>query len=554
MAKTQEEKGKAVLKQFERLKAIRDPLDKEYEDCYDYTYPTLGAGFRDDGDGVTAAQSTKTKQARLFDSTSTDSVRLLSSSTLSSLTPPNTRWFDLAPPMADIEALDQEGKEWLEDSAAQIHTMVHASNYDSEAIEFMNHLMIAGMAGLYVELKGDKYHFETWPLNHLYCQETLNNGYIDTVYRAFQYTVQEAVVEFGLEALPQKLQDAYANDPHSPSLHKFVVAIRPRIKNGKQTTGRTAKNLPWESLWVASCGTVVRESGFNEMPVIVPRWLRIPDTDYARGPVFDALPDIKSLNKVKENMLVNMDMHITGMFKVKDDGVLNPATMKFGARRVFPVANMDDIQSLSSGGDINFAMNQVAALQGSIRRILLADQLGPTEKAIMTATEVQTRNNQVRQILGPIFARLQSEFLTHLVARCFGLAIRAGLLPAIPDSILQGNGQFEVAYRSPLARSQKMQDLQAIDELTARLSQISQIKPEVMDFVNFDKVAEKYGNLLAVDPELMNDEDAVKKIRYQRQQAQQAQAAAAERVATAEAEARGASKGPDPTLEIPVMG
>jgi len=542
---TSQEKGKAVLKQFERLKAIRNPLDREYEDCYDYTYPTLGAGFREERDGVANAQGTKAKQARLFDSTSTDAVRLLSSSVLSSLTPPNTRWFDLAPPMTDLEELDQEGKQWLEDSAARIHTMIHASNYDTEALEFTMHLMIAGMAGIYAELKGDKYHFETWPLNHLYCQETLNNGYIDTVYRAFQYTAQEAVVEFGEEALPQKMKDAYKNDPHSPTQYRFIVAIRPRIKGGKQTTGRTAKNLPWESLWVADCGTIVRESGFNEMPVIVPRWLRIPDTDYARGPVFDSLPDIKSLNKVKENMLLNMDMHITGMFKVKDDGVLNPNTIKFGARRVFPVNNMDDIQSLSSGGDINFAMNQVAALQGSIRRILLADQLGPTEKAIMTATEVQTRNNQVRQILGPIFARLQSEFLTHLVARCFGLAIRANLLPALPDSIMQSNGNFEVAYRSPLARSQKMQDLQAIDELTARLSNIAQIRPDVMDHVNFDKIAEKYGNLLAVDPELMNDEDAVKKIRYERAQQQKAQAEAAERIAVAEANAKAPQTGTD---------
>jgi hypothetical protein len=211
-------------------------------------------------------------------------------------------------------------------------------------------------------------------------------------------------------------------------------------------------------------------------------------------------------------------------------------------------------QPLSSGGDINFAMNQVAALQGSIRRILLADQLGPTEKAIMTATEVQTRNNQVRQILGPIFARLQSEFLTHLVARCFGLAIRANLLPPLPDSIMQSNGNFEVAYRSPLARSQKMQDLEAIDQLTARLSNISQIRPEVMDHVNFDKIAEKYGNLLAVDPELMNDEDAVKKIRYERAQQQQKQADAAERVATAEAQARGGKQAPEQGEEIPMMG
>jgi hypothetical protein len=550
MAQTQEEKGKAVLKQFEKLKAIRQPLDQEYEACYDYTYPTLGAGFREERDGVSNAQSTKAKQAKLFDSTATDSVRLLSSSTLSSLTPPNTRWFNLAPPMLDPDELDQEGKQWLEDSAAQIHVMIHASNYDSEAIEFMNHMMIAGMCGLYTELKGDKYHFETWPLNHLYCQETLNNGYIDTVYRAFQYTVEEAVIEFGLNALPQKMKDSYANDPHGTKMYKFVVAIRPRIKNGKQATGRTQRNLPWESLWDAECGTIVRESGFNEMPVTVPRWMRIPDTDYARGPVFDAIPDIKSLNKVRESMLQNMDMNIFGVYKVKDDGTVNPNNVVLGARRMISVNNMEDIQTLHSGGDISYALNQVAAMQSGIRRILLADQLGPTEKAIMTATEVQTRNNQVRQILGPIFARLQSEFLTHLVARCFGLAIRANLLPPVAQSIAQGTGEFEIAYRSPLARSQKMQDLQAIDELTARLTNVAQVRPDVMDFINFDALPQKYADLLAVDPQLMNDEDAVKKIRYEREEAKKQQAQAAERIATAEATAKGAAQGPDPTNSL----
>lgn len=526
MSDTNNEKGKAVLQQFKRLRDIRSPLDQEYRDCYDYVKPALGGGFHNLSDGISEAQSAKARTAQRYDTTATDAVRLLSSSVLSSMTPPNTRWFELAPPMVDGEDLAQDAKEWLVDSAERIHTMIHASNYDSEAIEFMEHQMIAGMAGLYVELKAGKYHFQTWPLNHLYCQETLNNGYIDTVYRQFQFTAQQAVVEFGSKALPDYMQECYKNNESDPKKFNFVVAIRPRIINGKQAAGSTQRNLPWESIWVAHCGKVVRESGFNEMPSIVPRWMKIPDTDYARGPVFDALPDIKSLNKINENVLLNMDMHITGMYKVKDDGVINPNTIKFGARRIIPVGDMDNLQPLQAGGDIRFATAQIGSLQQSIRRMLLADQLGPTEKAIQTATEVQTRNNQVRQILGPIFARLQSEFLTHLVARCFGLAARAGLLAPMPDSLvdaLRSSGQeLNIEYRSPLARSQKMQELSAVDEVTTRITNLAQSKPEVMDYVNYDKIAQKYGDLLGVDPALMNDEAAVKKIRMIRQKQQEA--------------------------------
>ncbi len=541
------DKGKAVLHQFKKLKEIRSPLDQEYRDCYDYTYPTLGAGFQDCIDGIAEAQSSRAKQAKLFDSTATNAVRLLASSVLSSITPPNTQWFELASTTFDNEDLAQDAKEWLADSAEFIHTMVHASNYDSEAIEFMNHQMIAGMAGLYAELKENKFHFQTWPLNHLYCQETLNNGYIDTVYRQFQFTAQQAVVEFGFDKLPDYIQETFKQNESDPKKFVFVVAIRPRIIKGKQAAGSTAKNLPWESLWVAHCGTVVRESGFVEMPVIVPRWMKIPDTDYARGPVYDALPDIKSLNKVKESVLLNMDMHTTGMFKVKDDGVINPNTIKFGARRVIPVGDMDNLQPLASGGDINFATAQIQSLQQNIRSMLLADQLGPVEKAIQTATEVQTRNNQVRQILGPIFARLQSEYLTHLVTRCFGLASRAGLLPPMPESLieaLEGNGQvLEIEYRSPLARSQKMQELSAVDEVTNRINALAQIKPEVLDFVNFDRIVQKYGDLVGIDPALMNDENTVKQMRAARKK-QQEEAAAAQ-MQMAQAQAAAAQPAPD---------
>lgn len=536
MAFETQERGKQVIKQYERLKTVREPLDVEYKDCYRYTVPTLGVGFdSQDGNGIVEASRTRKEQATLFDSTGTDAVRLLACSIQSSLTPPNTPWFNLEVDGVFYEDLDQDSKEWLTDSAQQLHTMVHASNYDTEAPEFMRHGVIAGMAGLYVEMKNGKLYFETWPLNHLFCQETLHLGYIDTVYRAFYWTVAEAAAEFGLDNLPMGMQDKYRNDQHSTEKHRFIVGIRPRLKDGKQTNGKTMKTLPWESLWVAPCGTIVKEAGFHEMPVMVPRWMRIPDTDYARGPVSDALPDIKSLNAVKEAMHQNMAMHVSGMFKAKDDGVFNPATVKIGPRRIVMVNDMDNLQPLKSGGDIQFAMNEIQNLQAAIRRVLLADQLGPTEKSIQTATEVQTRNNQVRQILGPIFARFQSEFLSPLVERCFGLALRAGLLGVPPDGLR--NRLLNIKYRSPLARSQKLQEMDAIDQFVNRLIQTAanSQKPELLDRFNFDAAIKKSADLLGVDPELMNDDAAVKRIRKARDEREQQAQAQAQNAAMAEA-------------------
>lgn len=526
--------GQAVVKIFKQLQSIREPLDTHYSQCYDYTYPSLGSGFYNaSDDGFSNAQAAANKQAKLFDSTGTDATRLLASSVLSSLTPPYTRWFNLGRPNVTDESMDKDGAEYLTDVSEIIHTAIHGSNYDTESLEFILHMMIAGMAGLYVTVKERRLHFETWPINRLYCQETLGLGRIDTVYRQCFYTAREAVLEFGLSKLPDRMQEDYRRDEHSTKTYKFIHAIRPRIRSGKQSQGRVAKNMPWESIWVTESGEIVRESGFMEMPVIVPRWLKIPDTDYARGPVFDALPDLKTLNKVKEGMLVNMDMHTSGMWKVKDDGVINPANIVFGPRRIIPVGDMDNLQPLGQAGDVQFAVAQIQSLQGSIRKMLLADQLGPTEKSIQTATEVQTRNNQVRQILGPIFARLQSEFLSPLVERVYALMASENMLPPPPESLR--NSVQELEYRSPLAKSQKQMELQSIDELLTRMTNLVQMKPEIMDLLDGDKVIAKNAELLGVDPEILRDPDEVKRIRKQRAAAQQAQAEAEQQQAAAQA-------------------
>jgi len=80
-------KGRAVLQQFEKLKSLRQPLDSSYRDCYRFNNPSLGVGFEGgEIDSISDAVSAQSKQAQLLDSTGTDSVQLLSSSTLSSLT------------------------------------------------------------------------------------------------------------------------------------------------------------------------------------------------------------------------------------------------------------------------------------------------------------------------------------------------------------------------------------------------------------------------------------------------------------------------------------
>lgn len=522
-----ENKGQAILKAYERLVNERMPLDTIWADCFKHSYPMRGQGFLNKNiDGVVQAVAAKKDQAILFDSTATDSVRLLASSVLSALTPPNQQWFSLAINNVADDYISYQSKAWLENSAEHLFKLIHSSNYDAQALEFFTDEMVGGMVGLYVEKREGKFYFEVWPLASLYCQETLGDGYIDTIYRLVRFTPAEAFKKFG-NNIPEAVANEYKKDPYSSKQFDFVHTIRPRLdKKGKQVKGKISRSLPYESVYVCKKSNMVcLESGYHEMPVIVPRWMRIPDTDYAFGPMNDALPDMKTLNKVVEFMLQNAEMAISGTFVAKDDGVFNVNTARIGPRRVWMVADTNNIKPLAAGGDINFAVQEIGRLQGQIRRTLLADQLGPSEKVNMTAAEVNTRTNLIRQILGPIFGRLQAEYLEPLINRCFGLAIRDGDFGAPPED-LQGN-EFHISYRSPLALAQKQQQLEAIDQFEQRLVGKLQIDPSLLDLYDIEAATRKSAELLGVDIELMRDTPALKLLRKNKQdQAAQQQAQA----------------------------
>lgn len=524
---TKQDRGSAVVNQYNKLKDARAPLNSTYRDAYAYTYPVRGASFATgSNDGVVNATTAKTQMATRFDASTADSVRLLASSIFSSLTPSALNYFGLSLIDADVEEeeMDTEAKEWLEDASEKLHQLIHASNYDGIALEFFEDIVIAGQAGLYVELNRDgEMQFEQWPLYSMFCKDTYRTGRIDSVYRMLLLTAAQATDRFGIDNLSDTIKTQYENDPHAIQTFEFIHCIRPRIKDdGKISQGKMKKTMPFESLYVElHTKELVKESGYEELPVIIPRWKRIPDTDSAFGPIYDVLPDVKMLNRIHEMLLQSTDISINGIWKAYNDGVCNPSTINLSGGAVVPVSDMNNFQPLAVSGDIKVATAEISRLQSQIRRALLADQLGPAEKQNMTATEIQTRTQIIRQVLGPIFSRLQSEFLQPLITRCFGLCYRSGKLGTPPDSL---KGQiFNVIYRTPLSRDQRRMDLDAMSNLEQSLfALINAGKPEVLDIYDFDSAMRKKANLLNVDVSLIRDEASVRKIRKERADAQAA--------------------------------
>ena len=187
--------------------------------------------------------------------------------------------------------------------------------------------------------------------------------------------------------------------------------------------------------------------------------------------------------------------------------------------------SVDSMKPLQSGSNFQYAETKIQRLQGSIRKILMADQLQAQDGPAMTATEVHVRVNLIRQLLGPVYGRLQTEYLQPMIERCFGIAYRAGVLGAAPESLAGRN--FTVRYLSPLARSQKLEEVTAIDTFIQGALVVAQADPTVMDNIDMDAAQRFKGEALGVPGSIIRssaDRDKIRQDRAQAQQEQQQQA------------------------------
>ncbi len=225
-------------------------------------------------------------------------------------------------------------------------------------------------------------------------------------------------------------------------------------------------------------------------------------------------------------MLSNADLAIAGMWGAVDDGVLNPKTVKVGPRKIIAMTGKDSFFPLQPATKFDVAALEKNELQSQIKATLLSDQLHPEQGPQMTATEVHMRAQIIRQLLGPMYGRLQSEYMVQVVNRCFGIAYRAGVLGVAPAS-LQGKTS-NISFQSPMARAQKLDDVAAMDRLEAMLGNLVTLQmPGPLDKYDWDEAVRMKSDLLGVPAKLLRDEDAVKQLRAARQAAiQNAQAAA----------------------------
>ena len=249
----------------------------------------------------------------------------------------------------------------------------------------------------------------------------------------------------------------------------------------------TEKNIPLE----------LASGRFSTSPCIAFRWMKSPGELYGRSPVMKALPDIKTANKVVELILKNATIAVTGIWQADDDGVLNPANIELVPGAIIPKAvGSQGLKPLEMPGRFDVSQLILDDLRSRIRHALLVDKLGQLSGPKMTATEVIERSSETALLLGATYGRLQSELLTPMIRRAYGILRRRG---EIPDIALDGR-YVALDYRAPLARAQAQRNVQNV---TTWINSVLGMGGEAAKAVDSHRAAVFLGEALGVPSDLI---------------------------------------------------
>lgn len=199
-----------------------------------------------------------------------------------------------------------------------------------------------------------------------------------------------------------------------------------------------------------------------DSPIEIERWSKVSGEVYGRGPITNALPDVRTCNKLVEMILQNASLAIAGVYTAVDDGVLNPNNLVIRPGTIVPVARNagsqgPSVQPLPRAGDFNVGDNMLMSLQANIRRKLFDETTAPLDRAVRSAEEVRLRREQLAEDIGPSFGRLKS-FLTNVVARSVRLMAEQGLLPEFRVD----NRQVKLDFVASLTEQQNRRDMESL--------------------------------------------------------------------------------------------
>jgi len=497
--------GQEIILQWNKLKGERAQFERTWAEIADYVRP-LRAEFA----GPRAAGEKRGQS--LYDSTPLMAAENFAGGLYGMMTNPANRWFALK--LADEELNDYDpARTWLYEVESRILDSFgpQVSRFYAVLPSLYADLACFGTAVFYSEEIAGQGRINDCvrPLSECVIAENAW-GEVDTVYRRFALSGRQALSLFR-DGLSERTRRAADKDPYA--LFHFIHCVRPNEEDGE---GGLEARLSRSTYVEEETRMVVAEGGYYEMPYHVPRWAQAAGEVYGRGIGEQVLPDVKMLNRMDETAIKAAQKVADPPLAAADESVIKgahtwPGGITYGA---IDQSGQLLLRPLYTGANIGVAREMMDERRNAVREGFYFSLMQMVGAPNMTATEWLGRQEEKLRLLGPNLGRLQSEFLSPLIKRRFGLLSRAGALPE-PPLELQGL-RMTIEYVSPLARAQMAGEAQAVARLYENLGAIAQLSPGVVDTIDHDEAVAVMGRGWAVPAKILRASEEVRAARASR--------------------------------------
>lgn len=505
-----------VIKRFNQLKSSRGVWETHWQDIIDFYIPERQ-------DILISNVPGSKRRNHIFDSSGEHAMSLLNAALFSMLTPRQLRWMEFS--TGDEQLDDQDDvRFFLQSVSRKFLKVLNDSNFYRAVQELYQDLSSVGTGIMAIEEDEDEIaRFTVHTISDTVIDEN-NLGFIDEIYRKFEWTPKQIVMEFKDAKIPEKVQKAFNEGKNE----KFCIihAVYPSEIGQEESKIK----MPYVSQYVLEeTKEEIDVKGFREFSFVVPRWMKMSGEVYGRSPAMSALPEVKVINQMEKTVLKGAQKTIDPPISVTDDGLLTqPNTTPGGINWIRP--GSEPIRPILNDARIDFGFQVTDRTRNRIRENFFIDQLQLQMGPQMTATEVERRVERQMQLLGPILARLEDEFLKPLVDRVFNIMIRRQIITTaeIPE-VLQ-NRNIHPRFSSTIARAQKSSELLPFERTIQVMAPLVQADPTIMDNINGDEALQVVAKIQNLDQRLLRTRDEVAQIRQAKAQAAQ-QAAAAQQQA-----------------------
>ncbi len=500
-----------------QLDADRDVYKNIWDACLFYYLP------EHQNEALDRENSRVAEDSQPLDTTGQDSAMTLTSGIFSNTITMGSEFFGFRTNQEELN--DNENvKRWFSDASKECLRYMQNSNYSKMAYETLAYYVALETGLMFTGWENDGLFYQAFPVTQCSISED-KNGIVNTVFRSFQMTPQQAVEKWG-DNNSKEVLDAYKDPQQRFVKLPFFHACFPRDPKEVDPKAVVGEKMAYASYYVDEQHShIVEEGGYKSFPYSVPRFIGSSVSPYGRGSAFSGLPLARELDECRADLMDAREHALKPTVFMPAGSTQEGVDIRPSAVNFFN-AQMGKPEFLRPDVDFEAGQIEQATVQAELRRLFFTDlfQALSNADAKMTATQVNAIKSEKAQGLSPIVNRLFDEFFSPHISRTLELLLENGVLKELPEE-LQGQ-EWTVEYTTRLSALLDQIEVNSSLEVINQAFGLYQMKtemPDVDDVIDIDQFVRNMFVASNADMDIIRTKEETEERRQAKAEAQMAQ-------------------------------